>query len=58
MRGRPYDDRHDELAALLLSLREFATADGTLPVAFDQLVRESLAPLLASADETETAAAP
>jgi outer membrane biosynthesis protein TonB len=59
VRERPDDERHEELAALLLSLRDFANADGTLPAEFDDLMRESFGPLVASADEaTETAAAP
>ena len=36
-----------ERAALLLHLRQFADADGTLPVEFDGLVRESFGRLLA-----------
>jgi hypothetical protein len=47
VRDRPDDDRHEEWAALLASLRDFARVDGTLPGDFDQLVRDSLGELLA-----------
>jgi hypothetical protein len=36
----------EELAFLVLSLREFADSSGTLPVGFDPLVRESFGDLL------------
>jgi hypothetical protein len=36
----------DELAFLLLELRQFANADGRLPVSFDPVVRESFGELL------------
>jgi hypothetical protein len=39
-------ERRDEFAYLFLHLREFATADGSLPTEFDGLVRESFAGLL------------
>jgi hypothetical protein len=39
---------------LVLTLRDHARADGTLPLEFDELVRESFGALLA----TEAAAAP
>ncbi len=38
--------RNEERVALLRYLREFASADGLLPVAFDDLVRESFDELL------------
>jgi hypothetical protein len=56
VRGRPEDERHGEWAALLIHLREFANADGDLPLEFDALVRESFAALLT--EEAEPAAAP
>ena len=40
------DARHQEWSALLIHLREFANADGDLPLEFDGLVRESFGPLL------------
>jgi hypothetical protein len=48
------DARHQEWSALLIHLREFANADGDLPVEFDALVRESFAAVL----EREPEAAP
>lgn len=39
----------EERSYLLVYLREFATPEGTLPVDFDALVRESFGPLLAAA---------
>ena len=59
VRDRPADARQEEQAALVVSLRDFARPDGTLPLEFDELVRESFGPLLA--DDTvpsEAAAAP
>ena len=50
------DQRHEEWSALLMYLREFANADGDLPIEFDGLVRESFGPLL-DAEEREAAAA-
>ena len=44
---RPESGDANERAALLLHLRQFADADGTLPVEFDGLVRESFGRLLA-----------
>jgi hypothetical protein len=41
--------RDDELAFLLLELRQFANADGQLPATFDVVVRESFAELLYTA---------
>jgi len=41
--------RHEELAFLLLELRQFANADGQLPVGFDPVVRESFGELLYAA---------
>lgn len=37
---------NDELAFLIVYLRDFADTDGLLPVGFDSLVRESFGPLL------------
>jgi fused signal recognition particle receptor len=39
--------KDEELSYLLVYLRDFASAEGTLPVDFDALVRESFGPLLA-----------
>jgi hypothetical protein len=39
--------RGQELGYLLVPLREYANADGVLPVQFDDLVRESFGDLLA-----------
>jgi hypothetical protein len=41
--------RDEELAFLLLELRQFANADGQLPVGFDPVVRESFGELLYAA---------
>lgn len=41
--------RDEELAFLLLELRQFANADGQLPVSFDAVVRESFGELLYAA---------
>jgi hypothetical protein len=41
--------RDQELAFMLLELRQFANADGQLPVSFDAVVRESFGELLYSA---------
>jgi hypothetical protein len=46
--------RQEEWSALFIHLREFANADGDLPVEFDALVRESFAGVL----EREPEAAP
>jgi hypothetical protein len=43
---RTAPERRDEWAYLFLHLREFATADGSLPTEFDGLVRESFGGLL------------
>jgi len=43
---KDHPERRDEFAYLFLHLREFATADGSLPTDFDGLVRESFAGLL------------
>lgn len=58
VRDRPDDDRQEEWAAIIVSLRDFARADGTLPREFDELVRDSFGELLAEeSDWTEPAAA-
>jgi hypothetical protein len=46
--ARAADDqeRQEEWSALFIHLREFANADGDLPVEFDALVRESFASIL------------
>lgn len=54
-RGAPDDARQQEWTALLIHLREFANADGGLPIEFDALVRESFADVLASQREPATA---
>ena len=41
--------RDGELAFLLLELRQFADADGRLPVSFDPVIRESFGKLLYAA---------
>jgi hypothetical protein len=59
VRDRPDDDRQEEWAAMIVSLRDFARADGTLPREFDELVRDSFRKLLAGESaRTEAAAAP
>ena len=59
VRERPDDDHHEEWAALIASLRDFARVDGTLPGEFDQLVRDSFGELLAEdGARTEATAAP
>jgi hypothetical protein len=40
--------RDEERSYLLVYLREFATPEGTLPIDFDELVRESFGTLLAA----------
>ena len=57
VRDRPEDPRHEEWTALVLSLREFASPDGKLPLEFDELVRESFGGVVAEA-RTEAAATP
>jgi hypothetical protein len=57
VRERPDDGRHEEWAALIASLRDFARVDGTLPGDFDELVRDSFGELLVE-DGLEAAAAP
>jgi hypothetical protein len=48
--GETRDPGHEqELAFLLLELRQFANADGQLPVSFDPVVRESFGELLYAA---------
>jgi hypothetical protein len=42
-------ERDEERNYLLMYLREFANADGDLPIEFDGLVRESFGPLLEGA---------
>ena len=59
VRERPDDHRHEEWAALIASLRDFARVDGTLPGEFDELVRDSFGELVAEdGTRTEAAAAP
>ena len=41
-----HPERRDEWAYLFLHLRQFASADGSLPADFDGLVRESFGGLL------------
>jgi hypothetical protein len=55
VRAADDQERQEEWNALLIHLREFANADGDLPVEFDALVRESFAGVLELAPE---AAAP
>jgi hypothetical protein len=43
---RKQPERRDEWAYLFVHLRQFATADGSLPTEFDGLVRESFGGLL------------
>ena len=58
-REHPEHPRQEEWTALILSLREFARADGMLPIDFDPLVRESFGDLLvAEPTQPETTAAP
>jgi hypothetical protein len=54
--ARTADDheRQEEWSALLIHLREFANADGDLPVEFDPLVRESFAGVLEREPERAT----
>jgi hypothetical protein len=56
IRERPDHPQQEEWAALVHSLRDFARADGTLPVEFDELVRDSFEPILAAEHETQAAA--
>jgi hypothetical protein len=56
VRDAPDEERHEEWSALLIHLREFANADGNLPIEFDELVRESFAAILEA--EPEPAVAP
>lgn len=59
VRDRADDDRQEEWAAMIVSLRDFARADGTLPREFDELVRDSFGELLAEESaRTEAATAP
>ena len=57
VRDRADDSRQEEQAALVLSLRDFARADGTLPLEFDELVRESFGALLEAEEMTSRATA-
>jgi hypothetical protein len=43
---REHPDRFEALSYLFVHLRQFATPDGSLPVEFDALVRESFGDLL------------
>jgi hypothetical protein len=54
-RSAPDDERQQEWTALLIHLREFANADGDLPIEFDSLVRESFGDVLAPEPEPATA---
>jgi hypothetical protein len=42
--------RHEELGFLLLELRQFANAEGRLPLSFDPVVRESFGDLVYSSN--------
>ena len=52
VREHPDETRREEWAAMILSLRDFARADGSLPPEFDALVRESFGALLATGAAT------
>jgi hypothetical protein len=54
-RSAPDDARQEEWTALLIHLREFANADGDLPIEFDSLVREAFGDVLAPEPEPATA---
>jgi hypothetical protein len=56
VRNSPDESQREEWNALLIHLREFANADGDLPVEFDGFVRDSFAAALAV--EREPAATP
>jgi hypothetical protein len=59
VRERPDHDRQEEWTAMIVSLRDFARVDGTLPSEFDSLVRDSFGTLLVEAGaRRESAAAP
>jgi hypothetical protein len=47
--ARDGEARDEELAFLLLELRQFANADGRLPVSFDPVIRDSFGELLYAA---------
>ncbi len=49
-RSDPESRQAEERALLLLHLRQHADANGTLPVEFDSLVRESFGRLLAGVE--------
>jgi hypothetical protein len=49
---REAGERQEEWGALLIHLREFANADGDLPLEFDTLVRESFGDVLAEPTST------
>lgn len=55
VRDAPDDPRREEWSAILIHLREFANADGDLPIEFDALVRDSFAGLLDAEPEPATA---
>jgi hypothetical protein len=55
VRDAPDEERQEEWNALLMHLREFANADGDLPLEFDGLVRESFAVVLAQVREPAAA---
>lgn len=45
-RGGAYPDRAEEWSSYLYFLRDYASADGSLPASFDALVEETFGPLL------------
>jgi hypothetical protein len=51
VRDSSHESQREEWNALLIHLREFANADGDLPVEFDGFVRDSFAAALAAARE-------
>lgn len=58
VREQAGDDRQEEWTAMVVSLRDFARADGTLPHEFDELVRDSFGALLAADGVRTEAVAP
>jgi hypothetical protein len=51
---RATDEQNEEWAALLIHLREYANAEGDLPIQFDELVRESFGEVLMRQAEPAT----